>query len=72
MPPLFKYVVLLLLLAIVASLFSGLFYIGQDQQGSRRVVNALTVRITLSVLLFLMLIGGYFAGYLQPHGLLGR
>jgi hypothetical protein len=71
-PPLFKYVVLLLLLAIVASLFSGLFYIGQDQQGSRRVVNALTVRITLSVLLFLMLIGGYFAGYLQPHGLLGR
>jgi hypothetical protein len=64
--------VLLLLLAIVASLFSGLFYIGQDQQGSRRVVNALTVRITLSVLLFLMLIGGYFAGYLQPHGLLGR
>jgi hypothetical protein len=64
--------VLLLLLAIVASLFSGLFYIGQDQQGSRRVVNALTVRITLSVLLFLLLIGGYFAGYLQPHGLLGR
>jgi hypothetical protein len=64
--------VLLLLLAIVASLFSGLFYIGQDQQGSRRVVNALTVRITLSVLLFLLLIGGYFAGYLQPHGLMGR
>jgi hypothetical protein len=64
--------VLLLLLAIVASLFSGLFYIGQDQQGSRRVVNALTVRVTLSVLLFLLLIGGYFAGYLQPHGLMGR
>jgi hypothetical protein len=36
------------------------------------VVNALTVRITLSVLLFLLLIGGYFAGYLQPHGLMGR
>ncbi|MBL8226369.1 MAG: twin transmembrane helix small protein [Chromatiales bacterium] len=72
MPPLFRYAVLLLLLAIVASLFSGLFYIGQDQQGSRRVVNALTVRITLSVLLFLLLIGGYFAGYLQPHGLMGR
>lgn len=72
MPPFFRYAVLLLLLAIVASLFSGLFYIGQDQQGSRRVVNALTVRITLSVLLFLLLIGGYFAGYLQPHGLTGR
>lgn len=71
MPPFFRYAVLLLLLAIVASLFSGLFYIGRDLQGSRRVVNALTVRITLSVLLFLLLIGGYFAGYLQPHGLQG-
>lgn len=72
MPPFFRYAVLLLLLAIVTSLFSGLFYIGRDTQGSRRVVNALTVRITLSVLLFLLLIGGYFAGYLQPHGLMGR
>jgi hypothetical protein len=71
-PPFFRYAVLLLLLAIVTSLFSGLFYIGRDTQGSRRVVNALTVRITLSVLLFLLLIGGYFAGYLQPHGLMGR
>lgn len=72
MPPFFKYVVLALLLAIVASLFTGLFHIGRDQQGSRRVVQALTVRITLSVLLFLLLVGGYFAGYLQPHGLMGR
>jgi hypothetical protein len=71
-PPLFRNIVLLLLLAIVASLFSGLFFIGRNEPGSRRVVRALTVRITLSVLLFLLLVGGYFAGYLQPHGIDGR
>jgi hypothetical protein len=71
-PPAFKLVVFVLLAGIVASLFSGLFFIGRGQDGSRRVVRALTVRITLSVLLFLLLIGGYFAGWLQPHGLAGR
>lgn len=73
MPPFFRILVLLLLFAIVASLFSGLAFMGREQQpGSRQVVRALTVRITLSVLLFLLLLGGYFAGWLQPHGLMGR
>jgi hypothetical protein len=67
-PTAFRIVVLLLLAGIVASLFTGLFYIGRSEDRSRRVVRALTVRVTLSVLLFLLLIGGYFAGWLQPHG----
>lgn len=73
MPPFFRVLVVLLLLAILASLFSGLVFMGREQPpGSRHVVRALTVRITLSVLLFLLLLGGYFAGWLQPHGLMGR
>jgi hypothetical protein len=68
-PTAFRIIVLLLLAGIVASLFTGLFYIGRGEDRSRRVVRALTVRISLSVLLFLLLVGGYFAGWLQPHGI---
>lgn len=72
MPEAFKFVVLLLLIAIAGSLASGLFFLNKDQSGSHRTVRALTVRISLSVLLFVLLIVGYFAGWLQPHGLMGR
>ena len=51
-----KVLVLLLLAGIILSLFSGLFFLNRDQGGSRRMVRALTVRITLSVILFLVLI----------------
>jgi hypothetical protein len=72
MPDAFKFVVLLLLIAIAGSLASGLFFLNKDQGGSYRTVRALTVRISLSVLLFVLLIVGYFAGWLQPHGLMGQ
>ena len=64
-----KALVLLLLAGIILSLFSGLFFLNQDQGGSRRMVRALTVRITLSVILFLVLIFAWFNGPIQPHGL---
>jgi Protein of unknown function (DUF2909) len=69
MPLAFKFLVIALLLAILGSLFSGLFFLNKDQGNTQRTVKALTLRIALSVLLFLLLIGGYFVGWLQPHGL---
>lgn len=63
-----KALVVLLLAGIILSLFSGLFFLNQDQGGSRRMVRALTVRITLSVILFLVLIYAGFSGLIQPHG----
>lgn len=39
---------------------------GPDQSG--RVVRALTRRIGISVLLFVMLIVGWKLGFIQPHG----
>jgi hypothetical protein len=68
----FKILVMLLLAAIVVSLFSGLFFLNRDEGESRRMLPALTVRITLSVLLFLLLLAGWLTGAIQPHDLMSR
>jgi len=62
-----KIVVILLLLAVIGSLFSGLFFLYKDKGGSNRAVISLTIRIVLSLLVFLILMGSYFFG-LVPGG----
>jgi predicted benzoate:H+ symporter BenE len=62
-----KIVVIVLLLAVIASLFSGLFFVYKDKGESNRAVISLTIRIVLSLLVFLILIGSYFFG-LVPGG----
>ena len=62
-----KIVVILLLLAVIGSLFSGLFFLYKDKGESNRAVISLTVRIVLSLLVFLILMGSYFFG-LVPGG----
>ena len=64
-----KIIVVLFLLAIIGSLFSGLFYLMRDKGASERTVKALTVRVSLSVLLFILLMIGFATGVLQPHGI---
>lgn len=64
-----KIIVVLFLFIILGSLFSGLFYLVRDKGTSERTVKALTVRISLSVLLFILLMLGYATGLLQPHGI---
>ena len=63
-----KVIIVLVLFSILGSLFSGLFYLIRDKGTSERTVRALTVRISLSVLLFILLMIGYATGLLQPHG----
>ena len=58
-----KIVILGLLLAIVASLFSGLYFVGKDRGGSNRAVTSLTVRIALSVVVFGLLMGTHYFGW---------
>lgn len=57
-----KIVVIILVLLIVASLGSGLFFMLTDQSGSRRMVKALALRVGLSITLFLLLMAGYYFG----------
>ena len=60
---LFKFIIILLLLIVLVSLFSGLFFINRDGGQGKRAARALTVRIAVSLLLFGMLIAGYHLGW---------
>jgi len=63
-----KVIIVLTLIVIVGSLFSALFFLVKDKTGSDRTVKALTIRIGLSITLFLLLMLGYYFGLIgQPH-----
>ena len=62
-----KLIVIILLIAILGSLGSGLFFMMKDHDDSDRMAKALTVRIALSITLFAFLIVGYFFGWFQPN-----
>ena len=64
-----KMVILVLLAAIVASLFSGLFFLLNDESDKRRTLTALKIRVALSITLLLFLALAFTNGWLQPHGL---
>jgi hypothetical protein len=66
-----KLLIILVLAAIVASLGSGLFHLVRDEGKSKRMVNALTLRIVLSVLLFVLLFVAWRSGLITPHGVNG-
>ncbi len=50
------------LILIVLSLGSALFFVFQDRSDSKRAVKALAVRVGLSVALFLFLMISYYFG----------
>lgn len=64
-----KIIVVLFLLAILASLGTALIHMIRDKGQSDRAVKALTVRIALSVSLFILLFVGFATGVISPHGL---
>jgi len=54
---------------ILISLGSALFYLMKDKSGTRRTVRALTVRIGLSVALFLFVLLAHSLGWIESTGL---
>ena len=66
---LFKIMIFILLGLILISLGSGLLFLVRDQGKTKRVISSLTVRIVLSISLFIMLIIGYVTGLIEPHGI---
>lgn len=62
-----KYLIVAVLIAIVISLGSGLYFLLTDKGGSKRMVNSLTVRIGLSVALFVLLFIAWYFDLIQPH-----
>ncbi len=59
--------IIVLLLGIVFSLGHALSSMAAGPGHSERMAQALTVRITLSVALFGLLLAGYHFGWIQPH-----
>ena len=57
-----RILVILFLVFIIGSLFSGLYYLIHDKGQGERMVKALTVRIALSVVLFALLMLGIYTG----------
>ena len=78
-----KILIVLALLAILASLGSALFFMMRRPGGStdsdsnpednrcrsRQMARALTLRVLISVLLFVALLVSWKLGYIQPTGL---
>ena len=61
-----KAIILLLLLAMIVSLFSGLFFLYKDRGQGTRTLKALTARISIWVILFLFLCVGIYTGAIKP------
>ena len=59
--------IVLLLLATLVSLFSGLFFLVKDQGHGSRVVNSLTVRVVLAAATLVLVAGGFYSGELNSH-----
>jgi H+/Cl- antiporter ClcA len=57
------------LAAIVASLGSALFHLSRKERDSRKVARDLTIRIGLSLALFILLMIAWHLGIIAPHGL---
>ncbi|MBA4284967.1 MAG: DUF2909 domain-containing protein [Xanthomonadaceae bacterium] len=66
-----KLIVTVLLVAIVISLFSALFFMLKDNSKSKRTVRALTMRVGLQVALIAFLLIATMMGWIRPHGIGG-
>jgi hypothetical protein len=62
-----KLLIVATLLAIVCSLGHAMFSMVSGPQDHKRMVNALTVRVCLSVGLFVLLFISWYFGLIQPH-----
>lgn len=64
-----KIFIIIALVVIVASLFSALAGLFRQEGQNQRVVRALTLRISLSIGLFVLLLAGFYFGLIPTHGL---
>lgn len=63
----FKAAIVLMLIATVVSLFSGLFFLVKDDSSSNRLVIALSVRVALAVVTVGLMVWGFYSGQLVSH-----
>jgi len=59
---LIKIFIVVMLILIVGSLFSALTFLYKDNGQGERTVKALTIRLSLSIILFVVLMLGFYFG----------
>ena len=64
-----KYAIVILLILIIYNLIMGFVYILKDKSSSKRGLTSLKTRIILSLLLFILLIVGYYTDMIEPNSL---
>lgn len=64
-----KLFIIFIMIIIAGSLASGLFFLVRDKDDSKRTVKALTLRIGISLSLFIFLLIAFRLGLIHPHGL---
>ncbi|MEO8848390.1 MAG: twin transmembrane helix small protein [Casimicrobiaceae bacterium] len=64
-----KAIVIIVLAAIVAALFSALVFLYRDRGHGMRMLTALTVRVCLSAALVAFLVLSYYMGWISPNGM---
>lgn len=62
-----KAAIVLMLIATVISLFSGLFFLVKDDSRSSRLVIALSIRVGLAAATVGLIAWGFFSGQLVSH-----
>ncbi len=71
MPEILRVVVLIALAAIVVSLGSALYHLARGtQKDSAKMARALTIRIVLSIALFVLIMLAWYTGLVTPHSVL--
>ena len=63
----FKFLVIFILVVILISLTGGLHFLIKDKDESTRLARSLTLRVILSVFLFVLLFFGYSMGWITPN-----
>jgi len=64
-----KIIIIIAMVLILVSLFSGLFFLVHDSGKTKRTVKALSVRIGISIALFLFLLLAVSFHFITPHPL---
>lgn len=66
-----KFGIVIFLIVILYTLGSGLYYLVREKNrmDSERVAKALTWRICLSLVLFILLFIAFALGWITPHGI---
>lgn len=66
-----KVAIVVLLIAAIISLFSGLVFMLRDQGKRERTANALLLRVSLCAIIIALVIYGFVTGELTPHSPVG-